>query len=272
MLEKHARRLAKHGFRIFPCEPLAKRPLTANGVYAATRSRGMIHEWWSRRPNANIGIAMGRGIFALDIDAQHGGYETLHRLEHEHGILTTDTVLAMTPSGGMHFLFRYPSDMPVGNSGGRIGRGIDTRGDGGYVVVSPSEVMNRDGEIKQYRWAHAPWEMDIAPAPRWLIKLARRKPQLREPSNADSGEDGDASNSDTVRVDGIIYRLRTASEGERNNLTFWAACRLAEIVAAGRMSAEEASALIVEAAIRTGLSEEEVTRTVKSGFNAEPRE
>jgi bifunctional DNA primase/polymerase-like protein len=261
MLEKHARRLARLGLRVFPCEPLGKRPLTESGVHAASRKRGVIHRWWSNRPNANIGVALPCGIFALDIDAQSGGYETLHRLEREHGMLTPDTVLAMTPSGGMHYLFRYPDDLPVGNSAGRVGRGIDTRGDGGYIVVAPSEIVTKDGEIKSYRWVHAPWEIKIAPAPKWLIRLARRKPKAVQSSGPFT-----ASMNTRALAESIVKTVLTKTEGERNDTLYWASCRFGELIRAGRLSQSEALATLVEAGARAGLSEQECERTAYSGM------
>lgn len=51
------------------CKP-GKHPLTKNGVKDATLDPSAIREWWSRWPQANIGIACGEksGIFVLDVD------------------------------------------------------------------------------------------------------------------------------------------------------------------------------------------------------------
>ena len=57
------------------------------------------------------------------------------RLEAEHGALPA-TVEAIT-ARGRHIYFKWPQE-PVRNSAGKIGRHIDVRGDGGYVLCPPS--------------------------------------------------------------------------------------------------------------------------------------
>src|SRR5262249_21075482 len=68
------------------------------------------------------------------------------------------------------------------------------------------------------------------------------------------------------RLYGIIRRMATAREGERNHMTFWGACRLAEIAGAGELTQSDAIGLAVEAASRTGLSRQEAARTIRSAF------
>ena len=48
-----------------------------------------------------------------------------------------DTLCSITPSKGMHYFFKYPKD-GIGSNAGIVGKGIDIRGDGGYVVLPPS--------------------------------------------------------------------------------------------------------------------------------------
>jgi len=57
-----------------------------------------------------------------------------------------------------------------------------------------------------------------------------------------------------------------ARQGERNGLTYWAACRAGEMVASGLLDAEAAVALIAEAATRAGLPRVEAERTARSGI------
>jgi hypothetical protein len=56
--------------------------------------------------------------------------------DHDAGIPATYTVA--TPSGGQHLYYRQPTGHQLGNSAGRIGWKIDTRGHGGYVVGAGS--------------------------------------------------------------------------------------------------------------------------------------
>ena len=74
------------------------------------------------------------GLLALDIDPDHGGNETLVALESEHGSLPP-TVEQITGSGGRHLLFKFPGP-DFRNTAGKVGPGIDSRGDGGYIIVN----------------------------------------------------------------------------------------------------------------------------------------
>lgn len=51
------------------------------------------------------------------------------------------------PNGGRHYIFRQPEGMVLRNTTGRIAPRVDTRANGGYIVVPPSVVENRP-----YRW------------------------------------------------------------------------------------------------------------------------
>jgi len=60
----------------------------------------MIHKWWSRQSDANIGVATGQdsGFFVLDVDLPEGE-KSLMDLESTHGKLP-ETVEQVTGSGG----------------------------------------------------------------------------------------------------------------------------------------------------------------------------
>ena len=61
-----------------------------------------------------------------------------------HGPLPA-TLISIT-SAGCHLWFRC--DAPIQSSAGRVGAGLDVRGDGGYVMAPPS--IHPDGPV--YRW------------------------------------------------------------------------------------------------------------------------
>jgi hypothetical protein len=137
----------KYGFKVFPLKPRSKLPATQHGYKDASNDPAVIRAWWRRMPDANIGIATGKasGVIVLDVDAQHGGLETLARLEDENGRLP-DAPTVRTGNGGLHIYFRDPGELR--NSTGLVGPGIDVRGDGGYVVAAGS--IHENGTV--YRW------------------------------------------------------------------------------------------------------------------------
>ena len=133
---------------IFPLWPHGKTPRIStedggHGCYDGTINREAISEWWTRYPDANIGISTGKGIVVLDvdIDPDHGKYgdETLADLEEQNEPLP-DTWMALTGRGGTHYYF-YCED-PALTVGVSIANGLDYRGYGGYVVAPPSVHAN----------------------------------------------------------------------------------------------------------------------------------
>lgn len=151
------------------CGSVGKHPRTPNGLKDATTDPGQIRDWWTRWPDANVGIRTGAesGIVVLDVDAKNGGLDSLDALLYEHGPLPR-TPGTLTGGGGRHILFRHPGH-EVRNSASKLRPGLDIRGDGGYVVVPPS--IHASGA--RYRWDERLGldEVDPAPWPAWLPAL-----------------------------------------------------------------------------------------------------
>ena len=82
-------------------------------------------------------------VLVLDADGSIG-VASLHALEAKHG--TLPPTLTSASSAGVHFWFYC--DSPVPSSVDRVGRFIDVRADGGYVLAPPS--IHPDGPV--YRW------------------------------------------------------------------------------------------------------------------------
>lgn len=130
---------AARGWHVFPCKPGEKTPATAHGFKDATTDEATIRAWWGRMPNANVAIATGRisGIVVVDIDPRHGGDIEWQILVAQNG--EPETLKVQTPSGGTHLYFACPeAGFP---SKVAIRPGIDTRGDGGYVLAPPSMIF-----------------------------------------------------------------------------------------------------------------------------------
>jgi putative DNA primase/helicase len=94
------------------CGSRGKHPRTKHGVKDATRDTAQITKWWTRWPDANIGLATGKvsGRLVLDIDIKKGkrGDESLRLLEEQYGPLP-ETRKSVTASGGWHYVFRMPT-------------------------------------------------------------------------------------------------------------------------------------------------------------------
>lgn len=155
---------AGKGWRVFPLKPDGKVPITSNGYKDATTDVQTIREWWNKTPNANIGIATGEvsGFSVVDVDIKDGraGEESAQKL----GLPFHDTLTVRTASGGWHYYFAHTEGFR--NRAGLL-PGIDTRGDGGYVV-GPGSVI--DGEM--YDVANVG---DIRPMPESVARLVGQR-------------------------------------------------------------------------------------------------
>ncbi len=181
------------GYAVFLLAPGTKVPLIAKadggkGCLDATTDPKQIRAWWTKYKNANIGIATGEisriTVVDEDIKPWEGkqGDVTLAQLERENGKLPT-TLTQKTWSGGLHLVFDYVPG--VGNSAGQLGKDLDVRNDGGYVVAPPSFVAE-DGRSGTYEWV----DVAVLPAemPAWLqAKLKwKKKPEAQAPPAADA--------------------------------------------------------------------------------------
>lgn len=154
------------GWRVMPIARNGKKPILPDWPKLATNDADTVAAWQEEYEGCNIGVATGGALWVLDVDPRNGGDDTLAQLEAEHGPLPVTPTQA-TPSGGRHFLFANGTG--VTNSAGRIGPGVDVRGEGGQIVVAPSRT-----EAGQYRWLKAPWDVELAEAPGWLLAMLRR--------------------------------------------------------------------------------------------------
>jgi DNA-binding transcriptional ArsR family regulator len=147
---------------VFPCKPGGKEPLTSNGFKDASTDPERIRAWWSRWPEANIGMPTGKrsGKIVVDGDPRNGAYDSLAEL-HEEGHELPLTATIKTGGGGFHHYFNYPAGREIRNSAGKVGPGLDIRGEGGYVIVPPS-VTEEPYEVLHKR--------PIVEAPEWLIE------------------------------------------------------------------------------------------------------
>jgi hypothetical protein len=114
----------------------------------------------------NWAIEPGRaGYTVIDIDPKNGGDETWAELEARYGPVSTREV--RTPSGGRHLWFS--GTVPAVNR--RLGRGIDTRCFGGYVLLPPSRAISEvkgTRRLGSYTWIDD--TIPIAPLPAWIVE------------------------------------------------------------------------------------------------------
>ena len=113
-------------------------------------------------------------MLECDTPAGHGvdGIANLAALEAKHGKLPL-TRIAMSPSGSLHYYFKWIPGHDIKNSASRIAMGVDVRGNGGMVIAPPS--VRVDGT---YRWLN---DLPLAEAPEWLhaaVRVAGERPTI----------------------------------------------------------------------------------------------
>ena len=164
---------AARGWLVFPCQPKTKIPATQHGFKDATLDPAQIKAWWTQCPEYNVAIATGEasGLFVLDVDEKPG--RTLGEAIADLPKIP-DAPTVRTGGGGLQYFFNFPQVSGLSISGGRLGVGIDTRGNGGYVVAPPS--IHPHGPT--YQWIDLD-DDEIIPhppdAPEWICERLQKQ-------------------------------------------------------------------------------------------------
>jgi hypothetical protein len=151
------------------CSSPGKHPRTRQGLKNASTDNEIVARWWAQWPEANVGVRTGAvsGLLVLDVDVDSEGEQSLARIEQAYGSLPL-TVTALTGGGGRHLFFRHPGG-EVRNSAGKLGAGLDTRADGGYIVAPPS--VHASGGAYRWHEGRSMGEVPLADPPSWLLAL-----------------------------------------------------------------------------------------------------
>jgi P4 family phage/plasmid primase-like protien len=167
---------AARGWKVFPCLPDGKAPMTPTGFKDASKDPDRIREWWAKTPDANIGLATGMssGIVVLDVDVKNGakGEESFATLPD-----LPPSRMARTPSGGRHLYY-----IPRNPLKSRIGLlpGLDFKAEGGYVLAPGSEIKG-----SRYEWADP--AMPIVPVPPIVLAVLDNRSLGQRPCGKSDG-------------------------------------------------------------------------------------
>lgn len=154
ILLEEALKYAARGWSVFPCREIisqpflhegemiqrkAKSPYIMGGFQVASTDTDTIKQWWTKYPNAAIGISCeASNLICVDIDTKDGrkGFENFMRLN----ISDVGALHGITPSGGNHIIYSG-----IANSYANVITGIDLRSGGAYFIAPPSQIYNDDG-------------------------------------------------------------------------------------------------------------------------------
>jgi hypothetical protein len=219
----------------------------------ASRHPAVVRAMFADGDPWNIGVACKPSLL-LVVDEDRPGAFVEFAASAGEDVGPTFTVIT---AKGCHYYFRQEAGAPLGNGRGALaGRGIDVRGGGagnGGYVVGPGSV-HATGVVYSPVDPAAP----ILPVPAWLAEALRPPvPAARRPGRPATA---------FASLKGLVCFVLEAKEGERNDRLYWSSCRAAELVSDGQVDAGTAIDVLVGAAARVGLPEQEALRTVASGL------
>jgi hypothetical protein len=247
------------------CGQVGKHPLGSlapHGVNDATCNRARVLAWWTRYPQANIGLATGHTFDVLDVDGPDGAH-AIRTLAATHGLQSSGP-LVRTGGSGWHY---YLAPSGLGNVCPHGLEHVDWRGRGGYVVAPPS----RHASGHPYQWVggrnlDTPLAEVSAPL---RARLEHRAPQrsVGPVELATTGTDL-ADRYARAALAEELARVATAPVGHRNRQVWESTRNLYNLVATGALDDREVDHALLAAAERCGLLKEEprqTHRTLASG-------
>ncbi|MFE5674027.1 bifunctional DNA primase/polymerase [Streptomyces erythrochromogenes] len=227
----HAIAAAERGWHVFPLRPRDKRPAghperscpgtgRCSGGHRtpeqrATTDPDLLTAAWTQAPY-NIGIATGpSGLLVVDLDTlkptdEEGtpdGVKAFEALCERAGQAVPTTYRVRTARGGMHLYFTQPHGARVGSTRGRLGKRIDTRGWGGYVVAPGSSTP--DGAYTVID------SITPTPLPGWLLE-ALTPPPAAAPAVLTPAHTSGRRLADVV-LERETAAVANTSEGGRND-------------------------------------------------------
>lgn len=258
-----AKDYASRNWPVHPLKPQSKMPNSPNGFKDATTDLELIEKWWSEHPNDNIGVATGLGLYVVDVDGPVG-QQSLNDLVKEHGPLP-ETLIAQTGKG-THYFFFYDENETGGKLGnttgrsGKLGLGIDTRGDGGFVVVSPS--IHPSGA--SYSWLNE--GTSLAQLPSWIVEAVRKVTWVK-PTYSVSPYNTNLHPYTRRIFEASQERLWNAAPGFRNDELNREAFLMGGWIGSGSISRDMVENKFKDIALAKGLEPKEIMRTLASGID-----
>ena len=164
------------GWPVFPLRHKEKIPLAGSkGFIDATTDLQQLKDWFSAWDYYNIGLPTGKptGTVVIDIDENHGGKWSWLALKEAHNIDKATPTLVVKTANGWHLYYELPAEVDIAPSAGKLGKGLDIRGTGGYVVFPPSVHPSE----KKYQFVFDRQTI-IAPLPAWIMLALREKPSV----------------------------------------------------------------------------------------------
>lgn len=241
-------------------------------VFDAWNTRPPVDEatvrgWLASGYNLGLRTGLGSGAIVIDDDRPKHGLEQFD--------LPPTGLMVQSPTGSRHAYYLRPAEGECPrNSASLLAPKVDVRGEGGYVVIPPS--IHPDAR-KPYVWVSTGLATPFPVALLATATEARRgsKSAPVEPHGAPTGPfevDMTAPTGGAGYANAALFReahaVRTAPEGSRNDTLNRAAFSLGQLVAGGVLQDGAVRSELASAAVMSGLTEREATKTIESGIAA----
>lgn len=240
-----------------------------------------IHKGWTQAPppdrdtteqmarKGNVGLRTGNvsGIVVIDDDSDDGSAAA------DLNLPPTPTVI--TGSGKKHHYFESPKD-GLGNSVRKLGPKVDVRADGGQVAYAGSVHPETE---QPYHWAPglSPEDVPLAKLPAHILSRLRGKKRHPKKKPMKVGTKV-TRNLELIRcrAESVLKEacsdLRSAPEGERNDILNRLAFTLGGYIGADVLDRSLVELKLGQAALDSGLDDEEIGATLTSGLDAGEKE
>ncbi|MEV6548134.1 bifunctional DNA primase/polymerase [Streptomyces sp. NPDC051597] len=272
---------AERGWHVIPLRPCDKRPaLHGEDACPGLRDCAGGHRKWEDRATTdpdrirrawadipfNVGIATGpSGLVVVDLDMPKRtssadtpcGVTTFGALCERAGQAVPATHTVRTASSGSHLYFTTPPGVRLPNSAGRLGKLIDTRAWGGYVVATGSRTAAGAYTVTD--------PTEPVPLPKWLYALLSPRKASRAALAATPSVRASRYAEAALRAE--LSSVHEALEGERNVTLLAAARALGRFVAWGDLPRSVVEEALQSAGEAAGLSERQCRATVRSALN-----
>lgn len=138
----HAKKYLANGWSVFPIPHGKKEPVIKWGEYRERHATTEEVEAWFSEKESNVGIVTGKlsNLTVLDADGTSG-------IKELDSMRLVSTASVLTGGGGKQLFFQHSGETNKWTS--KDHEGLDSRGEGGYVVAPPS--LHPSG--MKYRWA-----------------------------------------------------------------------------------------------------------------------
>ena len=180
--KKYIESYMSHSWIMIPCMNKKKNPLIKEWQKKNGNSKEEIQYWDNHYKDYNIGVLTGlpSGIVMIDQDGELG--EKCLRKISKGDLPKTATF--KTPGNGMRYVYRIPKGTTLKTKTITIEgehQEVCLMSDGKFSIVPPS-IHPNGGE---YEWlpGFAPWEIEIAEAPGWMVEMMTSKNNTK-PSNS----------------------------------------------------------------------------------------